>query len=238
MRSFAIAALSDVHGPRFLAYVRSSLDIFMKADVVLLAGDIVDRGEVKHARMVVDLIRSMYKGEVVSVFGNEEYDDRKKELIQSCSDVNWLDDEVAYMELKGTTLAIVGTRGILDKPTIWQERHIPNIREVYEKRLQIILKYLREAKRRSDHTVLLTHYTPICQTLEGENVKLWSQMGSLKLTRLIIREHVEIVVHGHAHKSIKTYTNLGATQVYNVALPATKQATLIRVGKRGLENFI
>lgn len=238
MKSFAIAALSDVHGPRFLAYVRSSLDIFKRADVVLLAGDIVDRGEVKHARMVVDLIRSVYKGEVVAVFGNEEYDDRKKELMQNCSDVKWLDDEVAHVELRGTTLAIVGTRGVLDEPTIWQEKHIPNIREVYEKRLQIILQHLREAKRNSDHAVLLTHYTPICRTLEGEDVTLWSRMGSLKLTRFITREKVEIVIHGHAHKSIKTHANLGATRVYNVALPATKQVTLIQVGKRGLENFI
>jgi len=180
----------------------------------------------------------VYKGPVVAVFGNEEYDEVEGELRESCADVRWLKDEVALVEASGARVAVVGTRGALDEPTRWQARNVPNIREIYERRLALIERLLAEAKRGADYVVLLTHYAPLCSTLEGEPTRIWSQMGSRKLTRIIMQAGPDAVIHGHAHNSVKLRTTLGRAEVYNVALPATKGVTLVELRPRGLESYL
>lgn len=239
MRAAAIvAAFSDAHGPEFLHYLRGSLDALSQATIVLAAGDIVDGGNTSHGRLVIDVVRMAYKGQLFAVFGNEEYDDIEAELRRVCPDVTWLKDEAAYLEVKGLVISIIGTRGSLDKPTRWQQRNIPNARAVYAERIMTLDRLLAEAKRKAHYTILLTHYAPICPTLEGEPAKIWSQMGSRRLTELILRHGPDLVIHGHAHRSTKPHVRLGRTEVYNVALPAIKRVTLIEVtAHRGLEAF-
>ncbi|MEM0023996.1 MAG: metallophosphoesterase [Thermofilaceae archaeon] len=237
-RSIVIAAFSDVHGPRHLQYLKNSIAIIEQADLVLVAGDIVDKGAPQHCRLVMDVVRSVYKGPVYAIFGNEEYDEIEKELRSICSEVLWLKDELVSLEVKGISLSIIGTRGILDEPTAWQRRNIPNIKAIYERRLKTIVNLLVEAKKRSRYTILLTHYAPICSTLNGERPSIWTQMGSRRLTEAILRYQPELVIHGHAHNSAKTFTQLGLTKVYNVALPPVKRVTSIELPiEIGLEKF-
>jgi len=233
-----LAALSDVHGPRYLNLLNNSLDALEGADLVLLAGDLVERGAAHHCKLVVDRIRSVYGGELLAVFGNEEYDERKEELRRLCSDVKWLDDEYVVTELGGLKVAVVGTRGVLDRPTRWQLRNVPGIREIYRRRLERIEELLREASREAQCVVLLTHYAPICGTLEGEDERVWSQLGSRRLTRVVMRTKPDVVIHGHAHNGKRLMVRLGETRVYNVALPATGRVTRIVIGARGLSAFM
>lgn len=233
-----LAALSDVHGPRYLSLLNNSLNALKEADLVLLAGDLVEKGATHHCRLVVSRIRSMYKGELLAVFGNEEYDERKDELRRLCRDVRWLDDEYVVTTLEGLRVAVVGTRGVLDRPTRWQLRNVPGIRELYRKRLRRVEELLRKASREAQCTVLLTHYAPICGTLEGEDERIWSQLGSRRLTRVIMRVKPDVVVHGHAHNSRRLMVRLGETRIYNVALPARGRITQIAVGARGLSAFM
>ncbi len=232
-----IAALSDVHGPRYLAYLRASLSALKTAKLLLLAGDIVDKGEPEHVKLVMRVIREVYNGSVIAVFGNEEYDERKNRIREADESVLWLDDECTLLKVDDVDVAVVGTRGVLDKPTRWQERNIPNIRELYSKRLEKLGELLKRAAETSGRVILVTHYAPIGPTLEGEDPRIWSQLGSRGLTRLILRNHVDVVIHGHAHNSAKTQAQLGATRVYNVALPATRSVTMVPVARMGLEEF-
>jgi len=215
-----------------------SLDALRDVNLVLLAGDLVERGAVHHCKLVVDRIRSVYEGELLAVFGNEEYDERKEELKRLCGDVRWLDDEYVVVALEGLRVAVIGTRGVLDKPTRWQLRNVPGIRELYRKRLERIEELLKKASREAHCVVLLTHYAPICGTLEGENERVWSQLGSRRLTRVIMRAKPDIVIHGHAHNGKRPMVRLGETRVYNVALPAVGRVTRIVVGARGLSAFM
>jgi len=224
-----VAALSDVHGPRYINYLRASLGELERASLVLMAGDIVDKGNPSHCRLVVDVLRGAYKGTIIGVFGNEEYDEYEPALRQLCDDVIWLKDEAIDLELNDLPITIVGTRGSLDQPTRWQERNIPNIVEIYENRLRTLDRLLAEARERSRLVILLTHYAPICSTLEGEPPRIWSQMGSRKLTQLILRHRPDVVIHGHAHNSVRVHTQLGPTRVFNVALPAVKRVTLVHL---------
>lgn len=239
MRSpIVIAAFSDVHGPRYLHYLASSTSALEQADLVLIAGDIVDKGAAQHCRLVLDVVRSTYKGRVLAIFGNEEYDERESEIRSICPDAVWLKDEAIQLEVKGLTISVVGTRGVLDEPTSWQKRNIPNIRVVYEERLGKIASLLAEAKRKSQVTILLTHYAPICPTLSGERPSIWAQMGSRKLTEAVLHFKPDVVIHGHAHNSTNLFIEMGSTRIYNVALPAAKRVTRVEVAmSRGLEAF-
>ncbi|MEM1509010.1 MAG: metallophosphoesterase [Thermofilaceae archaeon] len=233
----AVAALSDVHGIRYLSLVKASLPLLKKAALTLLAGDLAEKGDPKQCRLVIDALRVVYKGEIIGIFGNEEYDERKKEIKDTCNDVTWLDDEITFQEIPGYSITIVGTRGVLDRPTRWQEKNIPGISKVYEARLNIIEKLLTEARQKSHYNLLLTHYAPICGTLEGENPRIWEEMGSRKLTSIIMRTKTWGVFHGHAHNSRRTTVHLGGTRVYNVAVPAVKGITLINLTKNGIEAY-
>ncbi len=233
----AIAALSDVHGFRYLGLVKASLHLLKNAALLLLAGDLTDKGDSKQCRLVVDTLREAYKGEIIGIFGNEEYDERKEEIKAICSDVTWLDDEEVSIEISGFSIAVVGTRGVLDRPTRWQEKNIPGIGKIYENRLNMLEKMLVEAKQKSQYTLLLTHYAPICGTLEGENPGIWREMGSRKLTSVIMRTKTWGVFHGHAHNSKRTTVYLGGTRVYNVAVPAVKTITLVDLTKSGIEAY-
>jgi Icc-related predicted phosphoesterase len=233
-----IAALSDVHGPRYIGYLRASLETLKSAKLLLLAGDIVDKGEPEHVKLVMKTVREAYAGAVIAVFGNEEYDERKEQIKGADESVLWLDDEYTTVEVDGLDVAIVGTRGVLDKPTRWQERHIPGIRELYSKRLEKLGELLNRAAESSDRVILVTHYAPIGPTLEGEDPKIWSQMGSRLLTQLILSKRVDAVVHGHAHNSLRVRAQLGAAKVYNVALPAVRAVTQVVITKAGLEAFL
>jgi Icc-related predicted phosphoesterase len=233
-----IVAFSDVHGPRYMGYLKTSLDSLRDAELLVLAGDIVDKGETQHFKMVLDTVREVYNGSVIAIFGNEEYDERKEQLRCIDKGVMWLDDEMAILKVSGYNVAIIGTRGALDRPTRWQERNIPGIRDLYAKRLERLSELLKSASESAEKVILVTHYAPIGPTLEGENPKIWNQMGSRMLTRLILKNRVDVVLHGHAHNSSRVQAQLGATRVYNVALPAVRAVTRVPVAKVGLEAFL
>jgi len=232
-----VAAVGDVHGPRYIKLLNASLSKLSNVSLLLLAGDMVDKGAAHHCKLVLSRIRSVYRGPIIGIFGNEEYDERKSEIARLCNDVEWLDDELEVVEVEGCKVAVVGTRGVLDRPTRWQLRNIPGIRELYRSRLSAIESLLKQARLVADCTILLTHYAPICRTLEGENERIWSQLGSRRLTRLILRLKPDIVVHGHAHNSRRPVVRLGDTVIYNVALPAVEEITVMAVGPRGLSAF-
>lgn len=231
----AVAALSDVHGIRYLSLVKASLPLLKNAALTLLAGDLAEKGDPKQCRLVIDALRVVYKGEIIGIFGNEEYDEQKEEIKSTCNDVAWLDDEIILLEISGFSIAIVGTRGVLDRPTKWQEKNVPGISKVYEARLNIIGRLLAEARQKSHYALLLTHYAPICGTLEGENPRIWEEMGSRKLTSIIMKSKTWGVFHGHAHNSRRTAVYLSGTRVYNVAVPAVKGITLVDLAKSGIE---
>jgi len=233
-----IVAFSDVHGPRYMGYLKASLNSLRDAELLVLAGDIVDKGETGHFKMVLDTVREVYNGSVIAIFGNEEYDERKEQLKSIDRSVMWLDDEMVILEVSGYDVAFIGSRGALDRPTRWQEQNIPGIRDHYAKRLEKLGELLKSASKSAEKVVLVTHYAPIGPTLEGENPKIWNQMGSRLLTRLIIKNRVDVVLHGHAHNSIKVQAQLGATRVYNVALPAVRAVTRVPIARVGLEAFL
>ena len=122
-----ILASSDIHSPKYLVRFRQSLRGVGAVDLVLLAGDLMNEGSVEGFRLLEAEVCRL-SSNVFAVPGNEDYDDVLPRV--RSSRIKWLVDEVVRVEVGGLKLSIVGSRGSLDRPTTWQERNMPNIRDV------------------------------------------------------------------------------------------------------------
>jgi len=118
---------------------------------------------------------------VVAIFGNEEFENTKRKLKREYSDIIWLDDE--QVQVKG--IDIFGTTGVLDEPTAWQSKNVPNITKVYEKRLETIEAFVSK----HPNCILLTHYAvgtytidPVPNPLQLTSEKLFQKVKNLPLT--------------------------------------------------------
>ncbi|MEZ0345160.1 MAG: metallophosphoesterase [Infirmifilum sp.] len=233
-----ILAFGDVHAPKFLSILIDSLKKTNTDSIslVLIAGDIVEKGNYPMCKPVVNALSRVKPGAtIVAVFGNEDYPDVRDKLREECPEITWLDDNYINLDFD-EKITIVGTTGVLDRPTRWQLRNIPDVRGQYNRRITRIEAMLNEIPH-GRLTVLLTHYPPRCRTLVGEREEFWEEMSSAKLAEIIRRRPVNAVVHGHLHKSQVYRDFIGLTPVYNVALPAVGGVTTIEVKPVGLEGW-
>lgn len=208
-----IAASSDIHSYERLKLFERKLKEIKKPDLFLLAGDITDKGDLEGVREVVNLLDKSYP--TYACLGNEEYNEIHEDLL-AMKDLTFLKDEVAELEIKGRKVAIIGTRGSLDKPTRWQKNNIPNIKKEYKERIDKIRKLLKETSDK--YQILLMHYAPTYKTVKGEKRSRWPEMACKEFEKVIKEEKPEVVIHGHAHNG-KEHVKIGATNIYNVALP-------------------
>jgi len=234
-----IAATSDIHSPKHITLFEKALmkhsHLLRKIDVFILAGDIIYKGRVRECMHVTKVLRKYYSGIILGIRGNEEYDDRIDKLYNICNEIEWVDDKVLFIEEKG--VAVVGSKGALDKPTLWQQKNMPDIHAYYREKLRNIEKLLKEAIQRMKHVILVTHYAPRCKTLIGEEPRIWPFLSSFKLTKIIERYQPTVVIHGHVHRSTNHIDTIRKTRVYNVALPATHRITFIGLERKSLLDF-
>jgi len=223
-----IAAVADVHSPRFLEDFNSSLDVLTPPDIFLMAGDMVNRGKADEIVSVLDSIRSKLGEDfpIVACFGNEEYSEARKEIIEFADNrMVFLDEKSTILEIDGIKLGIVGTQGSLDKATNWQRRNIPSIKKIFERRARRAASLLKGLEQKTDRKLLLMHYSPCLETCEGEETKSFAWLGSRKFYTLIEKYQPDIVIHGHVHNSVRHRAFIGPTVVYNVAFPAVGKIT-------------
>ncbi len=238
-------ATSDIHAPNYIPLLRESLekalrDVLEGVCIVFLAGDYVDEGKHQFMPLVTRVLEPLRNKPVLAVFGNDDYEEVRDKIRSAASWFRWLDDEEETIEVGGLTVRVFGTMGVLDQPTRWQEKNVPGIRRIYDGRLQRIEEFARERKG-DEIRILLTHYSPTYKTLVGEPRFAWPQMGSRRVEKVLEKYGtIDLVVHGHAHKSRVLETRIGKTRVLNVALPARKSIVIdsVSAGPRSLLDFI
>lgn len=228
--SLRIAAVADVHSPRYLPIFIDSLSLISgRIDLFLFAGDMIYRGRVEEFRGVVKAVKEIYDRPIVACFGNEEYDEIIPRLKRDYGDeIIWLNDESTTLNINGFQLYVVGSRGSLDRPTKWQLRNISNIREIYLHRVSVIDQLLGGFSG-NGFSILLLHYSPTYKTLVGEPKYIWPEMGCKKLEDVIVSRRPSVVVHGHAHKSRVNKIYLNETLILNVSLPAFRRITVFEL---------
>ncbi|MFE3454354.1 metallophosphoesterase [Nonomuraea sp. NPDC059194] len=232
MTELRIAAVGDVHlgAEDARGVYRRRLDgIERRADVLLLAGDLTRHGTLEEGRLVAQEFRDL-PIPVIAVLGNHDYhSDLQYEVAGELRDhgIIVLDDDAAVLTLHGVRLGVVGGKGFGGGfagkcASDFGEREIKDFvrhtRSIAES-WQGALKELD-----TDLKVVLSHYSPVKETLEGEPLEIYPFLGSYLLAEAVDTAGADLIVHGHAHKGAEKGMTPGGIRVRNVALPVLGRA--------------
>jgi len=217
-----IAALGDLHCTRSSAGKFQTLfaQISESADMVLLAGDLTDTGQPEEARVLARELSAL-RIPGAAVLGNHDYEcGHQEEVSHILADTGLkvLDGEAC--EINGIGVAgVKGFCGGFGTAALgpWGE---PTIKQFVHEAVNEALKLEASlARLRSKRQVVLLHYSPIRETVEGEPLEIYPFVGSSRLEEPIGRFPVSIVVHGHAHRGRHEGRTKNDVPVYNVSLP-------------------
>jgi Icc-related predicted phosphoesterase len=195
------------------------------ADVLVLCGDLTDRGLEEEARPLARALTSAVKIPILAVLGNHDYDAGRPELVKAIltdAGVRVLDGE--SVEVRG--VGFVGVKGFAGgfgaralQP--WGEAAIKAfVREAVDEALKLESAL---AKLTGEQKVALLHYSPIEATTKGEAPEILPFLGSSRLEEPLTRYSVSAVLHGHAHHGSPDGRTRGDVPVYNVALPVLQR---------------
>jgi Icc-related predicted phosphoesterase len=220
--SVRIAAIGDLHFGR--AAAAGSLQplfaqISESADVLALCGDLTDYGLAEEARAFVKELKPAVKIPIVAVLGNHDYESNQQaEIAQIFKDAGVVVLDGETTEVEGVGFAgVKGFAGGFGRRALgpWGEDIIKKfVHEAVDEALKLESAL---ARLRNDHLVVLLHYAPIQETVEGEPCDIYPFLGCSRLEDPITRFPVTAVFHGHAHHGApegRTRTNV---PVYNVS---------------------
>ncbi len=223
-----IAALGDLHCPKTPAEVLGPLLARggHEADVLVLCGDLTERGQEAEARTLARLVASTVKIPVVAVLGNHDYESgQAPEVLRILGEagVRILDGD--SVEIDGVGFAgVKGFAGGFGQRALqpWGE---PVIKRFVHEAVNEALKLESAlAKLQTPLRVALLHYAPVEATVKGEAPEIWPFLGSSRLEEPLTRYPVSAVFHGHAHSGSPDGRTRGDAPVYNVALPLLQRA--------------
>ena len=217
-----IAALGDVHCAKTSGGKLQPLfsQAGERADVLVLCGDLTQKGHPEEARILVRELKAATVP-VVAVLGNHDFESNEVEALTAILEeagVTVLDGEA----WERGDLGIAGVKGFGGgfgewSLAPWGE---PAMKLFVEEATKESLKLERAlASLRTRRKVALLHYAPIAATVVGEPLEIHPFLGSSRLEEPLDRYHVDVTFHGHAHKGSFEGRTRGGRPVYNVALP-------------------
>ncbi|WP_329428879.1 metallophosphoesterase [Streptosporangium sp. NBC_01495] len=231
MRDVRIAAVGDVHldESRRGSYRERLHDIGEKADVLLLAGDLTRHGTMEEGRVVADEFRDL-PIPVVAVLGNHDHhSDKPAEIAALLRDtgIEVLHDDATVLDIDGVRLGVAGGKGFgggyagkcasdFGEPEI--KAFVGHTKRIAD-RWRVALKELQ-----ADRRVVLSHYSPVKDTLAGEPLEIYPFLGSYLLAEAVDAEGADLIIHGHAHSGTEKGVTPGGIRVRNVALPVLGRA--------------
>jgi Icc-related predicted phosphoesterase len=222
-----IAAAGDVHygGERDRDRAKAAFaGLAGRADLVLLAGDLTTHGEPEQAAIVAEAAQ-VAGAPVVTVLGNHDWHSNRAPEVAAVLEqagIVVLDRSHHVVEACGTQVGIAGAKGFVGGFT---GSHIPDfgeplLREVYAQGMEEVaaLDASLRAIAMCPFRIVLLHYAPTTETLEGERREIWAFLGTDRLAVPIAEHAPDLVLHGHAHAG--TFAGrVGDVPVYNVSVP-------------------
>jgi uncharacterized protein len=215
-----IAAMGDLHMKEqdSPSYKELFSEVSQEADILVLTGDLTDLGKPREAELLVADLRSC-SIPVVGVLGNHDYEcghvEEVRAIIKS-SGMHLLEGQA--VDLNGVGFAGVkgfaGGFGRFMLSSFGEPAIKAMVAESVEEsmRLENALRQIR-----SERAMVVLHYAPIVETVEGEPIEIYPFLGSSRLAETIDRFPVSAVVHGHAHRGKYSGKTPGGAPVYNVA---------------------
>lgn len=196
-----------------------------EADVLLLCGDLTDRGLLKEAQTLAEEL-SLLRIPCVAVWGNHDYE--AGQLDEICTEltkvgVHILDGDHYVVD---KVLGIAGVKGFgggFGNATLqaFGESHTKGfVQEAVAEslKLEAALGQLDTPKK-----VVITHYAPIPETTEGENPEIRAFLGTSRLMGPIERYGAQVAFHGHAHHGTLAGKTDKGVPVFNVAQPLLRK---------------
>lgn len=225
-KALRVAAVGDLHVGE--AHDRPHRELFDRvhedADVLVLCGDLTNYGKTREVEILLEDIRAC-RIPIVGVLGNHEHECGQPEVVRDMlcdAGVKVLDGQ-AY-EIDGVGFAggkgFVGGFGRYMLSSFGEASIKAFVQEAIEdaNAIENSIRMLR-----TERSVVVLHYAPVVETVQGEPPEIFPFLGSSRLAETIDRyDNVSLVVHGHAHRGgPEGRTNRGVP-VYNVALPVLK----------------
>jgi uncharacterized protein len=229
-RAVRIAAAGDIHcheGNREqTAAAFAALE--GRADLVLLAGDLSTHGEPEQAEILAAAVRGL-DIPIFTVLGNHDWHVNRAEEFSAVLEeagITVLERACATPCVAGVEIGIVGAKGFVGG---FPGSHLPDfgeplMREVYAETTRDV-EAIDQGLRAVAHCpvrIVLLHYAPTEQTLQGEPLTIWTMLGSDRLAAPIATHEPDMVLHGHAHAG-RFEGAIGTVPVYNVSVPVMER---------------
>jgi Icc-related predicted phosphoesterase len=216
-----IAATADLHfTPQNYDLIREDMSrVRDEADVLVIAGDLTNYGKAEEMHSLLNALVRI-RVPVIAVLGNHDYECGEqeelkrlmtKEGIKVLDGSSYERDGVGFAGAKGFCGGF--GRGAL---TSFGE---PEVKAFVQASIDETLKLERAlAVLRTPKRVVVTHYSPIRDTVQGEPEEILPYLGSSRLGEVIDRFGAQLVLHGHAHHGSLQGKTIGGIPVYNVAI--------------------
>lgn len=223
-RTIRVAAAGDIHaGASDGDRVRDAFRrVEEQADLVVLAGDLTQHGQVDEVCTVADACRGL-SIPVVAVLGNHDWQsDRPGDLARSLGEagVVVLDRTHTILPVQSVSVGIAGVKGFVGGfGQQWANFGEPLFREAYAETTRDVdgLERGLAAIEPCAVRIALLHYSPVEATLVGEPERLWLVLGADRLAGPIRAHRPDVVLHGHAHAG-SFEGDVDGVPVYNVAV--------------------
>jgi Icc-related predicted phosphoesterase len=215
-----IAAIGDLHAGDGQKHPFRELftEIAQSADVLAIAGDLTNLGTVKEAETLAEDL-SACPIPKVGVLGNHDYECNCVETITAIL------REAGLCLLEGQATEIdgvsfVGAKGFAGGfgryllSSFGEAATKAFVAEGVQEALRLE-NAMRSAK--SHRVLVILHYAPIVETVQGEPHEIFPFLGSSRLAETIDRFPVNAIIHGHAHHGSFEGRTPAGIPVYNVA---------------------
>src|SRR6266851_7089636 len=197
-----IAATADLHhSAQTLGILKEQFGrVRDEADVLVVAGDLTNFGRPEEMEPLLSVLVRL-RIPTIAVLGNHDYEGGKEaELIRMMTSegIKVLDgtgyerDGVGFAGTKG----FIGGfgRGMLTAFGEPETKAFVKVSIDEAMKLERGLSQLRTNKR-----VVVLHYSPVIDTVEGEAREIYPFMGTSRLGEVVDRHGADLVLHGHAH---------------------------------------
>jgi Icc-related predicted phosphoesterase len=216
-----VAATADLHfTPQSYDHVRESMQrVRDEADVLILAGDLTNYGKPEEMTSLLNALVRL-RIPIVAVLGNHDYDScAEGELMKMMTTEGIKVLDGSSYERDGVGFA--GTKGFYGgygrgALTAFGE---PEVKAFVQAGLNEAMKLEKALSQlRAEKRIVVTHYAPVRDTVEGEPAEIFPFLGSSRFGEVIDRFGAAFAVHGHAHHGRTDGRTTGGVPVHNVAM--------------------
>ncbi|HZW03579.1 MAG TPA: metallophosphoesterase, partial [Anaerolineaceae bacterium] len=190
-----IAAIADIHCRVTAEDEIATLlgEVRQSADLLIIAGDLTDNGQTEEAQLLVSLLRRLAIP-VIAILGNHDHEaGLADEIVETLTGggVIVLDGtvyEIGPIGFAGTKGFCGGFGNCIVQP--FGEKALKKFVQVGIEEAINLENAL--AKMHCEHKIVMLHYAPIPDTLEGEPPELYPFLGSTRFANAVDRQGADV----------------------------------------------